>query len=681
MEGSKAFAKDFMKKHQIPTAAYENFTDYAKARAYIEKVDHRVVIKASGLAAGKGVLLPETKQESLEALKEIMGDRAFGSAGDEVVIEEHLEGQELSILAFSDGYTVLPMPPAQDHKRAYDGDQGPNTGGMGCYAPTPVASAQLQKQILDTIIQPTIDGMRRDGMPFVGMLFTGIMLTSAGPKVLEYNVRFGDPETEALLPLMTEETDLAEVFLAAVEHRLDSVKLGFKSGFAATVIAASGGYPGSYAKGKEITIEQGPAGSYVFHAGTATTEQGKLVTAGGRVLAVTAVSDSVKQAVDNAYAAVGKVSFDGMMYRKDIAHRALGATSTKDAMTYASAGVSIEAGNELVNQIKALVRKTKRSGADSEIGGFGGAFDLKAAGYKDPILVSATDGVGTKLKVAQLANIHNTIGIDCVAMNVNDLVVQGAEPLFFLDYFACGKLDVQVAKDVVEGVVEGCLQAGCALIGGETAEMPGLYSGEDYDVAGFTVGAVERPSMLPRMDLMREGDVVLGVGSAGLHSNGFSLVRKIVESAGLEMSDKAPWDEKTTVGQSLLTPTRIYIKSLLPVVQKGLVKGMAHITGGGIVENVPRMLPKELGVQVDLSSWTIPAVFTWLQKQGNVPFEDIAKTWNLGIGMVIVVGEAEATEAIEMIKKSGEEVYKIGNVISRTNGSEAVQLVGSAVWA
>ncbi|RUS13609.1 phosphoribosylglycinamide synthetase, partial [Endogone sp. FLAS-F59071] len=256
MEGSKTFSKDFMKRHNIPTAAYENFSDFEKAKTYLKSISHRVVLKASGLAAGKGVLIPTTAVESLNSLYAIMVAKEFGTAGDEVVIEEYLEGQELSVLAFSDGYTVIPLPPAQDHKRAFDGDQGPNTGGMGCYAPTPVATVKVLEEIKRTILQPTIDGMRRDGFPFVGLLFTGIMLTDSGPKVLEYNVRFGDPETEVVLPLLSDDTDLAEVMLACAEGRLDSVHIGIRQGFAATVVIASGGYPGSYVKGKEITIDE-----------------------------------------------------------------------------------------------------------------------------------------------------------------------------------------------------------------------------------------------------------------------------------------------------------------------------------------------------------------------------------------------------------------------------------------
>ncbi|KAG0051788.1 hypothetical protein BGZ89_003425 [Linnemannia elongata] len=593
MEGSKTFSKDFMKKHNIPTAAYENFTDAAKAKEFIQKNDFNVVLKASGLAAGKGVLIPTTKEEACQGVDQILVEKVFGAAGNELVVEEFLEGQELSILAFSDGYTVIPLPPAQDHKRIFDNDQGPNTGGMGCYAPTPVASPEMLADIKRTILQPTIDGMRRDGFPFVGILFTGIMLTSSGAKVLEYNVRFGDPETEVVLPLLSDDTDLAEVMEACTEGRLDSVRVGIKPGFAATVVVASGGYPGAYPTGKEITLQKTGEDVIVFHAGTSVKES-KLVTSGGRVLAATGVAKDLRTAVDKAYEGVGTIAFDQMFYRKDIAHRAFTflaeQTASANQMTYAQAGVSIDAGNLLVQKIKPLVKATRRVGADGEIGGFGGLFDLKAAGFKDPILVSATDGVGTKLKLAHMTGIHDTIGQDVVAMNVNDLIVQGAESLFFLDYYACGKLEVEVAKDVVKGT--------------------------------------------------------------------------------------------KTLGQSLLTPTRIYVKQLLPVVRKDLVKAMAHITGGGFIDNIPRVLPHELGVEVDASSWPFPDVFKWIMATGNVPHREMARTFNCGIGMVLVVAAEDVEEVTQLCRAEGEVVYQIGVLKSKAdnNGEEVVMRNMETSW-
>ena len=624
MEGSKTFSKDFMAKHNIPTAAFGNFTDFDEAKKYVDSVDHNVVIKASGLAAGKGVLIPQTKEEAYAALKEVMQDKAFGEAGDEVVVEEFLEGDELSILAFSDGYTVIDLPPAQDHKRIGDGDTGLNTGGMGAYAPAPIGTPALLKEIRETILQPTIDGMRRDGFPFVGILFTGIMLTKTGPKVLEYNVRFGDPETQTVLPLLSKDTDLAQIFLACAEGRLDSVNIKIDPGFAATVVMSAGGYPESYKKGDVITIGEVADNTYIFHAGTAVKD-GKIVTAGGRVIASSATAPTLEEAVKKAYAGVEQVSFEGKYFRKDIAHRAFrDSNKPQQSITYAQAGVSVDEGNRFVEEIKAKVKATRRPGADAEIGGFGGIFDLKAAGYEDALLVGATDGVGTKLKIAQSTNIHDTVGIDLVAMSVNDLIVQGAEPLLFLDYFASGKLEIETAAAFVSGVSQGCVESNCALIGGETAEMPGLYAGNDYDCNGTCIGAVNRDKVLPRLSEFAAGDVILGLASSGVHSNGFSLVRKILEVNGLGYEDKAPWTtEDVTVGRSLLTPTRIYVKPLLAAIKKDLILGMAHITGGGLIENVPRVLPEHLNAEIDVTSYPLPSIFKWLAHAGNVPVDDI----------------------------------------------------------
>ncbi|KAG8889351.1 hypothetical protein FRB98_004635 [Tulasnella sp. 332] len=678
MEGSKAFSKEFMARHRIPTALYRTFTvkEYDEAVKYVEACGHRVVLKASGLAAGKGVLIPPTTAEAIQGLKEIMLERAFGTAGDEVVVEEYLEGPELSVLAFSDGYTIVPLPAAQDHKRIGEGDTGPNTGGMGAYAPAPVATSDVMTRIMKESLQPSIDGMRREGFPFVGLLFTGFMLTSSGPKVLEYNVRFGDPETEALMLLLSDDSDLAGIMVACVERRLDSVKLSFKPGYAVSIVLASAGYPGSYSKGKAITVPELPKGVHAFHAGTSTSDDG-VVTAGGRVIVLSATASTLEEALRLAYQGCDAVSFEGKTLRRDIAHRALSQSSSqKTSLTYASAGVSVDAGNALVEAIKPAVKSTQRPGADGEIGGFGGCFDLKAAGFSDPLLVSGTDGVGTKLRVAIECGKHDTVGIDLVAMSVNDLMVQGAEPLYFLDYYGCSKLEVDVCADVVKGIAEGCRQAGCALIGGETAEMPGMYQGDDYDLAGFAVGAVERHLLLPQPNI-NPGDVLLGVPSSGIHSNGFSLVRKILQRSGLTYASPAPFSLNTTMGDVLLEPTRIYIKSLLPACRAGLIKGMSHITGGGFTENIPRVLPKGLGCYVDLAAWEHPPLFRWLMEVGNVAPHEMARTFNNGIGMVLIVGESQVNEVKQSLREAGTPViYEMGKITD----VPGVELRGVESW-
>jgi phosphoribosylformylglycinamidine cyclo-ligase len=343
--------------------------------------------------------------------------------------------------------------------------------------------------------------------------------------------------------------------------------------------------------------------------------------------------------------------------------------------TYKNAGVDINAGAALVEAIKPLARSTARRGAGAELGGFGAMFDPAAAGFHDPILVSATDGVGTKLKIATATGRHDTIGIDLVAMCVNDLVVQGAEPLFFLDYFASGRLDAALAEAVISGIAEGCRAAGCALIGGETAEMPDMYADGDYDVAGFSVGAVERDGILTG-DGITEGDLLLGLASSGLHSNGFSLVRRIIADLGLDLDAKADFQPDRRLGEILLTPTRIYVKSCLAAHRAGLLKGLAHITGGGFPENIPRVLPEGLAAEIDAASWDLPPVFGWLVGAGVAP-EELARTFNCGIGMVAVVAPGRAAEAEDILSVSGETVRRIGEVVARTPQLPDVILSGA----
>ena len=329
--------------------------------------------------------------------------------------------------------------------------------------------------------------------------------------------------------------------------------------------------------------------------------------------------------------------------------------------------MDIDAGNALVEAIKPLARATRRPGADASLGGFGALVDPKAAGFRDPILVATTDGVGTKLKIAIEAGRHDTIGIDLVAMCVNDLVVQGAEPLFFLDYFATGKLSVDAARTVIAGIARGCSEAGAALIGGETAEMPGMYAAGDYDLAGFAVGAVERDQVVTGANVVA-GDVVLGLASTGVHSNGFSLVRRIVTDNGLAWHAPAPFAPGRGLGEALLDPTRIYVKSCLALVRAHLAKAMAHITGGGLVENVPRVIPANVSVEIDAAAWPLPPVFGWLASAGMVSPAEMARVFNCGIGMVIVVAADHADRAVEVLSQSGETVHRIGRVVPRTPG-------------
>ena len=345
-------------------------------------------------------------------------------------------------------------------------------------------------------------------------------------------------------------------------------------------------------------------------------------------------------------------------------------------LTYAGAGVDIDAGNRMVELIKPLVRATARPGADAEIGGFGGLFDLKRIGYSDPVLVAATDGVGTKVKIAIETGRHDSIGIDLVAMSVNDLVVQGAEPLFFLDYFACSTLDPEIGAAVVAGIAKGCREAGCALIGGETAEMPGLYQPGDYDLAGFAVGAAERGALLPRADIAA-GDVVLGLAASGIHSNGFSLARKVVEHAGLDWKSPAPFDKARSLGEAMLTPTKLYVKSCLAAIRETkAIKALAHITGGGFPDNIPRALPKALGAEIDLARVPALPVFKWLAEAGAIAAPEMLRTFNCGIGMVAIVAPRDADAVTAILTRGGETVARLGIVVPADGGESRVRYRG-----
>uniref|UniRef100_A0A671XR39 Trifunctional purine biosynthetic protein adenosine-3 n=1 Tax=Sparus aurata TaxID=8175 RepID=A0A671XR39_SPAAU len=639
LEASKSFSKAFMERHGIPTARYGSFTDAQEACNYIRTAEFpALVVKASGLAAGKGVIVARDQDEACQAVMDIMKDRAFGSAGETVVVEELLEGEEVSCLCFSDGSSVSPMPPAQDHKRLQDGDLGPNTGGMGAYCPTPQVHTLLQ-DIRETVLQKTVDGMKEEGTPYVGVLYAGLMLTKQGPKVLEFNCRFGDPECQVLLPLL--QSDLYQVILNTMSGKLaSSAPVWQQDSSAVTVVMASAGYPGSYKKGVEITglSQVQDMGLQVFHAGTALKD-GAVVSSGGRVLTVTAVRSSLETALQAANQGVAAVSFPGSVYRHDIGHRAIAHLNKHRGLTYKDSGVDIAAGNKLVDMIKPLAKATSRAGCNAELGGFAGLFDLKAAGFIDPILVSGTDGVGTKLKIAQACSQHGGLGQDLVAMCVNDVLAQGAEPLFFLDYFSCGILDVDVAASVVGGIAKACEMAGCALL----------------------------PFMMPyfmpfsfRVDGPGEGDMLIGVASSGVHSNGFSLVRKVLEKADLSYGSPAPFGKSgQTVGEVLLTPTKIYSRLLLPILRSGAVKAYAHITGGGLLENIPRVLPQELAVDLDASRWSIPAVFNWLHKEGGLSEEEMARTFNCGLGAVLVVSPLDAQRVLRQLQAQ-EEAWIVG---------------------
>jgi phosphoribosylamine--glycine ligase / phosphoribosylformylglycinamidine cyclo-ligase len=649
IETSKRFSKEFMARHAIPTARFETFTDYLSACNYLKTVSYPVVIKASGLAAGKGVILPETLEAGLEALESIMVSRQFGAAGDEIIIEERLEGEEVSLLAFCDGVTVKTMPPAQDHKRLLDRDQGPNTGGMGAYAPAPVLSADAIVRITQTILQPVLDGLRGEGLPFVGVLYTGLILTQKGPMVLEFNARFGDPETQVILPLL--ESDLLEILAACTRGELAKQEIRWAERAAVCVVLASGGYPekpqtGFRISGLEHPLEKG----MVFHAGTGLKE-GNIVNSGGRVLGVTAWDADLTKAIEWVYQGVEKISFEGMQYRKDIAQKAL--NKSRKSTAYNLAGVDIDAGNRAVELMKTAVQSTYTERVLAGIGSFGGLFDASDLG-EHPVLVASTDGVGTKVELAARLGRVRGVGEDIVNHCINDILVQGARPLFFMDYLASSKLDPGMAAEVVSGMSAACKSAGCVLLGGETAEMPGVYQAKAFDVAGTMIGIVEREKILPRHTAMKAGDVLIGFASSGPHTNGFSLIRKIIEGEDLFVRLE---ELESNLADVLLKPHRSYLELVWPILPK--IKGLAHLTGGSFIENVPRMLPEGLQAVIDRSAWAVPPLFRWLQKKGGIDPMEMYRIFNMGIGLVAVVDSSDVHDVLEA---AGNSSWKIGQL-------------------
>ena len=649
LEGSKAFAKRFMVEEGIPTAPASIFDDYQAALAYLRRQRAPVVVKADGLAAGKGVFVCASLTEAEQALQLIMVERAFGAAGDLVLIEECLSGEEASFLAFSDGHTVVPMPVARDYKRIGDNDTGPNTGGMGGYAPSSFVSPELIAEVQRRVLQPTVDGMRRRGIPYVGVLYAGLMLTETGPRVLEFNCRFGDPETQVLLPLL--ETDLVNIFEACVAGRLADLAIQWRDAHTVSVVMASGGYPGAYAADKPITGIPAAArlpDVVVFHAGTRGRPDGAIATNGGRVLAVTASGPTLDAARDRAYAAVDEIAFDGAQYRRDIAAGAGRADVRKDepasGSAYAASGVDIEAKARAFEMMLKAVESTYTPSVLAGMGPFGGLFSAaEICGATDPVLVTSIDGVGTKTMIAEAMGIYDTVGQDIVNHCLNDTLVQGARPLLFLDYVASGRLVAEQIAAIVSGCATACRELGCALIGGETAEMPGVYRPGAIDLVGVMLGWVERDAIIDGRSV-RPGDICLGLSSSGLHTNGYSLARRVFADVG--------WDTilpelGRPVGEVLLTPHRAYLSEVEALWAAGVeIKAMAHITGGGFVDNIPRVLPGNVGVRLDRHAWTIPPIFRLIQKLGDVADDEIYRVLNMGIGLVIIVAPEQADIAL-----------------------------------
>lgn len=663
IETSKVFSKRFMQRHHIPTARFTTVSSLEEGLKALDEIGFPLVIKASGLAAGKGVLLPVSRQEAESALRDMLLENRFGQAGHEVVIEERLEGEEVSLLAFTDGLTLSLMPPAQDHKRIFDGDLGANTGGMGAYAPAPICSLEDQEEIKKGILQPTIDGLRTEGLPFYGILYAGLIFTKTGYKVLEFNARFGDPETQAILPLL--DSDLLEVLFACTEQRLADVDVRWKPDSAVCVVMASAGYPEKSSAPVPISgLDSLSAEALVFQAGT-TTKNGQLLASGGRVLGVTAVAETLLEAIVATYGTVRQIQFAGAQYRKDIAQKGL----KKNNSAYQKAGVNIDAGNKAVALIRSAVESTYSPQVLAGIGAFGGLFDVEFLNaYKHPVLVASTDGVGTKVKLAAELDRLGGIGEDIVNHCIDDILVQGARPLFFLDYYASSHLNPEKMAEVVKGMAKACLGSSCVILGGETAEMPGVYSEGEFDLAGTIIGCLEKDSILPRKDI-RPGDCLIGIRSSGPHTNGYSLLRKLF--AGTDLNAVRP-ELGMSLADALLAPHRSYLPLLMPIIEQGdsPIKGLAHLTGGGFIENIPRVLPKGIGVHIHLGSWPIPPLFQLVQQLGKITDLEMYRVFNLGIGMVVIVA-AEDVQALQA--GLPEQTWLIGEVVA--DKSHQVRLV------
>ena len=663
IESSKGYSRHLAASLGVPGPVYERF-DELDADGAIEwwrSFGRPVVVKQDGLAAGKGVTVPETDDATIEAIRSTAVLGPF-------VLEERLAGAECSLLALCDGTTAVALPLAQDHKRIGEGDTGPNTGGMGAYAPAPVPDDP--DDLVRTFVQPIVDYFAQAGTPYVGVLYAGLMITADGPRLIEYNCRFGDPETQAVLPLL--ESDLAELALACTKHDVASVPVVVKEASACTVVAAAPGYPADPHVGAPIVLDgfsttewanrsDREPDAILFPAGV---RDGK--TAGGRVLAVTGLGADLAAARAAAYRGMDGVSFPNMQVRRDIGWRAPGALLS----SYASTGVDIDEGNRAVARMKGAVERTLGPDVLRGVGSFGGVLSARRIlELDDPVLVASTDGVGTKVELAARLGMVRGVGTDIVNHCIDDVLVQSARPLFFLDYIAASVLDADLVAEVVTGMAEACEAAGCVLLGGETAEMPGVYAPGAFDVAGTLVGIAERGGLLPRDDVAA-GDRLIGVASSGPHTNGFSFLRKLFDWVPMDVT---PPGFDRPLGEALLTPHRSYLDVLDGALASGRVKALAHITGGGLPENLPRVLPDGVDAEIELGSWRRGPLFDLIAELATgVDVHELHRMLNMGIGMVVVCAEEDVDEVTAAIK---EETWVIGTLVRSEPGSRQVHLL------
>lgn len=698
IESSKSFSKLFMKRHGIPTADFRVFASFGEAADFIAEAPWPYVIKAAGLASGKGVFLPASADEGEAVLAALLRDRKMGEAGAEVIVEERLEGEELSLLAFSDGTRISLMPPSQDHKRLLDGDRGPNTGGMGAIASGSALRSAEVEEMGRAFLQKAVDGMQEEGFEYRGVLYAGLILTKDGPKALEYNCRFGDPEAEAILPLL--KTDIIDIFEACAGGDLGKAPAEWEDRYGACVVIASRGYAteNPFSGSREV-FDSNPAGGegMVFHGAT-KVRNGKVMAAGGRLLCASSRGDSLEAAIAGAYSLVGRIDISESQHRHDIGtgraflrggagfgaarpsaepgaapsqaaakeagaggmappagkapSRALGSA----AVAYSGAGVDILAGDRAIELMSAAVKSTYGPEVLAGIGSFGGMYDAKSLkAMRNPVLVSSTDGVGTKVMLAAGEGRFAGVGRDIVNHCIDDILVQGATPLFFLDYFATSRLDPEITAKVVSGMAEACRAAGCALIGGETAEMPGVYLPGEFDIAGTIVGVAEKDGILPG-DNLRAGDLIVGLESSGLHTNGFSLARKVFE--GEDISARSP-ALGMSIADALLVSHRSYLDVIGPILRDrpGMIKALAHITGGGFEGNVPRVLPATVDAHIIRDSWPVPPIFRLIMERGKIGAEEMYRVFNMGIGMTVFIEESDKDEFMRL---AGDGAHVIG---------------------
>lgn len=663
LEGSKSFAREFAARHGIPGPACKSFTDVDAALAWLDENDFDVVVKADGLAAGKGVIVPEDRVETERAIFGMLADKAMGAAGERIVLEERLRGEEVSLFGIADGATVVSLVTAQDHKRVGEGNTGLNTGGMGAFAPVPGITAELEAEMAEQFLTAAVDGMAAEDRPYVGVLYAGIMLTDDGPRLIEYNCRLGDPEAQAILPLI--ETDLVDVLEAAATGRLADTTIAVTDETAVAVVVAAKGYPTDPVDGIPIDLVEVPDGVQLIHSGT-RFEDRKLVSNGGRVLSVVGKGADLAEALAHAYPVVEELTGRGLFARSDIGWRhaprggdKVGDTSSDGAGTtsYADAGVSLDAGAAAMARIASAVKSTHDERVLAGHGSFGGVFDLASLSSLDkPVLVASTDGVGTKTILAQELDRWEGCGADIVNHGINDVLVQGARPLFFLDTVAAADLEPEIVGRIVDGMAEACRDAGCVLLGGETAEMPDVLTAGSVDIAGTIVGVVEKGKLLPS-EAIAPGHLLVGLASSGLHTNGYSLARKVF--SGMDLDEALPGSAGESIGDALLAVHRSYLKPLGPAIEAGYVDGLVHLTGGGFIDNIPRILPAGCGATIDSSMWQRPVLFNYLIARAGLTEKEAHQVFNCGIGIIAVL----APERLDDFRAAvPEETWIVGEV-------------------